>query len=174
MMVTTETTRFTREDYMKLPEGFPAQLIEGKLVREPSPTYGHQRTVGRLYQEICALVGDDRRVVLSPIDVFVDRYNVLQPDVCVLAAPLGREVLHVGIPVLVVEVLSPSTAFRDRRQKRRIYLEAGVVEVWIVDPVAETIEIHTRDGAREFGLDEAAASGCVPGVSLRARDVLRD
>ena len=41
-MVVTETTRFDRADYMRLPEGFPAQLIGGFLVRDPSPVTGHQ------------------------------------------------------------------------------------------------------------------------------------
>ena len=35
-------TFFTRRDYEALPEGFPAQLVDGFLVREPSPSYGHQ------------------------------------------------------------------------------------------------------------------------------------
>jgi Uma2 family endonuclease len=85
-------------------------------------------------------------VVLSPFDVFVDRYNVLQPDACILGAALPRDVPEIGIPVLVVEILFPSTAHRDRHKKRRVCLDAGVREVWIVDPEDETITIQTRDG----------------------------
>jgi Uma2 family endonuclease len=173
-MVTREMTRFTQADYMRLPEGFPAQLIEGELVREPAPSCDHQRTVAKLHLALCPLVGDDRRVVLSPIDVFVDRYNVLQPDVLVLKAPLDRSAPRVGIPVIVFEILSPSTSFRDRRQKRRIYLDAGVHEVWVVDPQDSSITIYSRGGSREFGLDETATSVALPGVSLTPRDVLRD
>ncbi len=173
-METMKTTRFTRDDYMRLPEGFPAQLIEGELIREPAPTYGHQRTVGKLYQALCRIVQDDRRVVLSPIDVFIDRYNVLQPDLLVLSAPLDRDAPEVGIPLVVFEVLSPSTAFRDRRQKRRLYLEAGVREVWIVDPETESITIHTRDGRREFGPEETARSAVVADLALEPVQVLRD
>jgi Uma2 family endonuclease len=173
-MVTMPATRFTRDDYMRLPEGFPAQLIEGELIREPGPTYGHQRTVGKLYQAMCAIVRDDRRVVLSPIDVFIDRYNVLQPDLLVLPAPLARDAEEVGIPLLVFEVLSPSTAFRDRRQKRRLYLEAGVREVWIIDPVAEAITIHTRDGRRGFGPKETARSEVIEELAIEPGRILRD
>jgi len=173
-MVTRETTRFTRDDYMLLPEGFPAQLIEGELVREPAPTFDHQQTVGKLYLLLCAQVGDERRVVLSPIDVFVDRHNVLQPDVLVLEAPLPRDVPEIGIPLIVFEVLSPSTAHRDRRQNRRIYLEAGVREVWIVDPRTETITVHTSAGSTHHGLEERAVSCAIRGVAIRPREVLRD
>jgi Uma2 family endonuclease len=173
-MKTMDKVLFTRDDYMKLPEGFPAQLIDGELIREPAPTYNHQRTVGKLHLLICRLMRDDRLVVLSPIDVFVDRYNVLQPDVLVLDAPLPRDVPEVGIPAIVVEVLSPSTAFRDRHTKRRIYLDAGVREVWLVDPVKETVEVHTREDSETYALDEPAVSPTVPGLSFRAREVLRD
>jgi Uma2 family endonuclease len=75
-------------------------------------------------------------------------------------------------PLLVVEVLSPSTAQRDRVVKRRIYLDAGVEEVWIVDLDAEKIEVYARGGASEFSLDETARSAAVPGFALSPRDAL--
>ncbi len=171
-MVTTEAARFTRDDYMRLPEGFPAQLIEGELIREPAPTYGHQRAVGRLHLALCRLIREEGRVVFSPIDVHIDRYNVLQPDLLVLAAPLPPSAPDVGIPLIVFEVLSPSTAFRDRRQKRRLYLEAGVKEVWIVDTVNETIVIHTRDGRRSYGPDECARSMVIEGLGIEVRQIM--
>ena len=44
-MDTTDTAKFTRADYMRLPEGFPAFLLRGELVREAAPTWGHQAFV---------------------------------------------------------------------------------------------------------------------------------
>jgi Uma2 family endonuclease len=168
-MVTT--TKFTRADYMRLPEGYPAELIDGMLVKTPSPSYGHQRMVGDLLVSLHGLVGRDR-VVASPIDVFLDEHNTLQPDVAVFRDAQRIDTPEVDIPLIVVEVLSPSTANRDRRVKREIYLRAGVEEVWIVDPVAETIEIYRPTGSERFTADEAAASRCVPGFSLTARALL--
>ena len=158
-MVTT--TKFTRTEYMALPEGFPAQLIEGGLVKSPSPSYGHQRLVLRLGRRLCQAVGEDR-VVIAPMDVFVDNHNIFQPDVLVTPKPLPRDVADVGIPCLVVEVLSPSTRLRDRRQKLGHYLEAGVAEVWFVDPATEWIEIVTLRGEARFRGGEEAASEIVP------------
>ena len=66
-----QTTKFTRQDYMALPEGFPAQLIRGQLVKEPAPTPWHQVLVVRLADMLRRLAGLDR-VLLSPIDLFVD------------------------------------------------------------------------------------------------------
>ncbi|MHC4858878.1 MAG: hypothetical protein ACYTDY_02170 [Planctomycetota bacterium] len=69
--MTRETRRFTQADYARLPEGFPVELIDGQLVKEPSPTYGHQRILGQIHVELYRFVGAGR-VVVSPIDLFVD------------------------------------------------------------------------------------------------------
>src|SRR5262245_5840405 len=79
-------TLFTRADYERLPEGFPAQLIEGELVRDPSPSYGHQRIATEFFRRFLDLVGS-RRVPLTPMDVGLDDHNGFQPDVVVRAVP---------------------------------------------------------------------------------------
>jgi Uma2 family endonuclease len=166
-MVITKETRFTRADYMRLPEGLRAELIGGDLVKEPSPTLWHQVLVGRIYRDLAALVGT-RRVVPAPIDIFVDDESVLQPDVAVLpeSAPARPDAPETPVPVLVVEVLSPSTRSRDRHRKPPIYFQAGVREVWIVDPDAKTAEILTPGGSVRFTSAEIPRSGAVPGLSL--------
>jgi Uma2 family endonuclease len=165
------TTRFTRADYMALPEGYPAELVRGSLVRTPAPRYGHQRAVGRLHRVLCGIVDPDR-VVMSPIDVFVDDLNVLQPDVAVLRDVPSRDAAEIGIPLLVVEVLSPSTERRDRESKRRVYLRAGVEEVWLVDPDRETIDVWRKEGVESFAPDEVAASRTIAGFSISGRSLL--
>jgi len=165
-MVSATEAKFTRADYMLLPEGFRAELLDGVLVKEPAPTGWHQVIVGEIHMLLRDLVGS-RRVVESPIDVFVDDFNVLQPDVLVLseADPIAPGDAQVAIPVLVVEVLSASTASRDRDQKVGIYLRAGVEEVWLVDPVGESVEIHTASGVEGCGIDGAPVSRVVAGFA---------
>lgn len=166
------TEKFTHRDYMQLPEGFPAELIDGEFVREPAPTRWHQGVVLEIAIRLQAIAGRGR-VVVSPVDVFVDDWNVLQPDVLVSrpedaaapGSPAG------AVPILAVEVLSPSTARRDREAKTAIYLRAGVREVWLVDPDAGTVEVHTPPEVRRFARDERAASEAVPGFSLAWRDL---
>lgn len=97
---------FTRRDYDRLPEGFPAQLVNGWLVKEPSPTYGHQWIALRLYRWLVALAGETL-VVAAPIDVGVDDRNVFQPDVVVLHRVPRLDRSDVGIPRLAVEILAP-------------------------------------------------------------------
>lgn len=164
-------TRFTLREWKTLPEGFPAQLFDGQLVCEPSPTYRHQDLVTQLLLLLVPVFGR-RHVVVSPTDVVLDDTNVLQPDVAVLRRLPPEDSHDVGIPHLVFEVLSPSTAERDRDVKTKKFLDAGVAEVWLVDPETETLEIRAGGaGARRFAGDERARSYACPGLSLTARDV---
>lgn len=164
---------FTLRDWNALPEGFPAQLLDGMLVKEPSPTYGHQDLVVEIL--LCLRAHLDRGcVVVAPADVVLDDRNVLQPDVCVLRDAPPRDSHDIGIPILVFEVLSPATALRDRTVKTRKYLDAGVEEVWLVDPDRCQVEIRTRAGSRVLGSDRVARSQAVPAVGLDLGDLFGD
>lgn len=167
----TMTTAYTRTHYEQLPTGFPAQLVEGQLVREPAPTFGHQRVALAIAGQLKRLVGA-RRVAIAPVDVAVDEWNVYQPDVVVFREPMDDEAsgLDAGVPLLVVEVLSPSTAERDRRVKRTRLLDVGVEEVWLVDRAGGTIEVYDlrryRDLPRRAFGTGAIASDALAGFEL--------
>lgn len=156
---------FTRALYDQLPEGFPAQLIEGELVKEPAPTYGHMRFGSRIHQKLVPLVGPDR-ALMSPVDVGVDDFNVYQPDLVVLREPADDKKSDVGIPLIAIEVLSPSTQHYDRDVKRHRLLAAGVREVWLVSAGTRTIECWTADGVRETQGSSELASRALPGFAL--------
>lgn len=147
----TMSASYTRAHYELLPEGFPAQLVEGQLVQEPAPTFGHQRLALGIAEALKRIVGA-RRTAIAPIDIAVDEYNVFQPDVVVFRAPVEDDErgLDAEVPLLVVEVLSPSTASRDRTVKRTRLLDAGVEEVWLVDAANATIEVYDRHRYRDL------------------------
>ena len=161
---------FTLHDWERLPEGFPAQLIEGQLVKEPSPTYGHQRTGARIRHALATLVGPDR-VPDTPADVLVDDQNVYQPDIVVLARPVDDATPFVGVPLLAVEVLSPSTRRRDRSVKAGRLLGLGVGEVWLVDPDARAIEVRASAYVLRAGPGETVTSRILPAFALDADDL---
>ncbi len=161
---------FTRADWERLPQGFPAQLIEGQLVKEPSPTYGHQRLAARIRHALLTLVGPDR-VPDTPADVAIDDESVFQPDVVVLAGPADDDSPYVGVPLLAIEVLSPSTQRRDRDIKAGRLLEIGVAEVWLVDPAKRTIEVRTAGDRLLARAGDEAASQVLPGFTLTVDDL---
>ncbi len=164
--------RFTRKEYDLLPEGFPAQLVRGMLVRDPAPTYGHAYFTSRLWAALHAIVGS-ARAITAPADVAIDEHNVFQPDVLVLRAIPPLDHRDVGIPLLAIEVLSPSTARRDREVKRRRLLAAGTAEVWIVDPVTETVEVYDAEGMRSARADTAIASKALPAFVVVPSELFR-
>ena len=159
---------FTRADFDRLPEGFPAQLVNGWLVKDAARTYGHQGVAFRLCRQLCEIVGE-ARVFLAPIDVPIDDRNVYQPDVIVHRQAVSWARRHAAIPLLAIEVLSPTTARRDRARKTPRLLKAGVEEVWLVDPETGTVEVVDHDGRRVSSGDEPIASRAVPGFSVIPR-----
>ena len=172
-MPATDTIKFTRADYMRLPEGFPAFLLEGDLVREPAPTFGHQAVVGELHLRLEAVA--PRRVLMSPVDVVIDDWNVLQPDLLVFRPGVraGFDTPAEEIPLVVFEVLSPTTSRRDREQKTQIYLRAGIAEVWLVDPATRSIDLVTGGGTRHHDAEDVAESVVLPGLRLSWAEIER-
>lgn len=76
--------------------------------------------------------------------------NDYEPDITFFgltkARLTGPDTLKFPIPDLIVEVLSPSTEARDRGIKFQDYALHGVAEYWIIDPVAESVELHRLAG----------------------------
>ena len=135
---------WTVDDYLQLEEGLLAQLIDGQLVMSPAPTPKHQLVSGNLY----SILKEQLKGIIfySPIDLYLDNENVLQPDL-VFVSNRNKEIITdrgiEGVPDLVIEVISPSNSFIDRNTKRKKYLALGVTEYWIIDPNNETLEIYT-------------------------------
>ncbi len=130
----------TVEDYMALPaDGKRYELLEGELVVVPSPNTAHQRIVGNLYLLLRQHVQRNAlgEVFTAPYDIVLGHRVVAQPDLVFVSQENAEIILpaHVrGVPDLVVEVVSPSSAKRDLLQKRRIYARYGVPNYWVVDP----------------------------------------
>ena len=147
--------KFTYEDYQHTPEDQRFELLDGELTMVPAPNLRHQRIGTRLGALLHAFVQerDLGEVFHAPCDVVLSNTDVVQPDllfVCEERAHLllgGDNVL--GAPDLVVEILSPSTAGRDRTLKRALYAKHGVKEYWLVDPDARTVTV-LRLGAGDF------------------------
>ena len=176
--------RLTVESYLGSEEtNRPQELAFGVLREPPAPGFNHQIVVGSLHIRLAAHVRDQRagRVVLSPIDVILDRDRalVVQPDLVFVST----ERLHIceraiwGAPDLVVEVLSTSNRRHDRTVKVEWYRQYGVRECWLVDPVAQTIEVvdfSERGGSRLFDGDKPILSRVLPHLQLTAETVFSE
>jgi len=129
-------------------DGKRYELIRGELFVTPSPTTVHQRISKRLLALLMAYfegrsIGE---VFHAPTDVILTDRDIFVPDLLVVRDP--SHISKRGIekpPLLVVEILSPSTGRRDRGTKARRYAELGVGHYWIVDPEEKRIECYRLD-----------------------------
>ena len=165
MVALTRASPFTYEDLQGMPDdGHRHELLDGMLIVTPSPGTAHQVCVGALYM----LLHQHRRpgdiVMIGPFDYVTSDVTVLVPDVIVARRQdLGTANLA-ATPLLVVEVLSPSTRRFDATAKRSAYEEAGVPAYWIVDPngpsmtVLELADGRYQEMATVAGEDSYTAS----------------
>jgi Uma2 family endonuclease len=162
---------------MMLEEGAPFQLINYDLVMSPSPNPGHQDISFKLALTVGIFLNsknDKGFVVSAPMDVKFDDGNVLQPDLLYITAERKPEIVKdriVGAPDLVIEILSPSNAYYDLRQKKDIYEKYGVKEYIIVDPVQQNADLYAlKDGAyylhQKAQKTESLNSLLLPGLSF--------
>jgi Uma2 family endonuclease len=152
-MLTAEKKKYTVEDYMMLEEGAPFQLINYDLIMSPSPIPLHQQIVFALSEVIVLYnikIGRKGQWMYAPADVKFDEGNILQPDILYIAEERKSELIKErieGAPDLVMEILSPSTAYYDLRQKKNIYEKYGVKEYVIIDPIEQSAELYAlKDG----------------------------
>ena len=174
--------RLSYADLELLPEdGRRYELYDGEVFVVPAPIARHQLVqhyIAEMLMVYARAAGGF--AVGSPIDIVFSDYDVLQPDVVFFSAArrhlidLDRVIRNA--PDLCVEVLSPSTAATDRGKKMQMFARYGVGEYWIVDPSAETIEIHGLSGQTyelraTFSGDMPVTSRTLPDHSFRANSV---
>jgi Uma2 family endonuclease len=163
---TKPTKKLTYQDYLDIPEepGYRFEILDGILIKEPSPSVMHQRAsrkLQRILEDYFEEVDPEGEVFDAPLDVTPLDFNVVQPDLFYVSGEqklIVKEARIDGQPALVVEIMSPSSARKDRLQKMRIYQKAQVQHYWLLDPQEKTLECFAwRDGVYALvasGMDE--------------------
>lgn len=172
---------YTYKDYEKLPEGAPYQLIGGELVMTPSPVPYHQDILGKLFYTLKKFVEENAfgRVYIAPLDVYFTETDTYQPDIIFISKDrlsiIGEKKIE-GPPDLIIEILSPATAYYDLRLKKDVYEQSGVKEYWIVDPIQKTMEIFVNKASRFEPVSSARREGEVnseilKGLSMSLKEI---
>ncbi len=176
---------WTYEEFMALPEGGPVryEIIDGELCMTPSPVTRHQKISKNLLFEIERFLRTNPlgEIFAAPVDVVFSQEppQVVVPDLVFVAAEhlsLITEKNLQGVPDLLVEILSPTTATIDRRVKHALYERVGVPEYWIVDPERNSVQVFRLSGGRyapalEFGLGDRLETPLLPGLSIPLSNV---
>ncbi|WP_207387022.1 Uma2 family endonuclease [Frankia sp. Cppng1_Ct_nod] len=144
---------FTVEDLAGMPDdGRRYELVDGVLLVSPAPRWEHQRACLELAIAFTNACPADLVAFAPTPDVRRGERTSVQPDVCVVRrADLVRGQGYLAVPVLAVEVLSPSSVGVDRLLKRDVYARLGVPHYWIVDADKPSITtLALRDGESEY------------------------
>lgn len=147
----TGSGRVTYEQFMELTENSEQrfELIDGVIYNLAAPSFKHQVAVRELLVTFYNwFKGKSCTPLAAPFDITLhkaaDNICVVQPDIVAICDKEKRndKDRYLGVPTLAVEVLSPSTRSKDMVKKLDLYMECGVKEYWVVDPMNETIAVY--------------------------------
>jgi Uma2 family endonuclease len=143
--------RISFNEYLKIKESSEELLeyIDGIVYMAPSPSTKHQRISARLQGELFSfLKGKECEVFSAPFDVLLKKEDIegeklVIPDLSVICDKEGfTDTKYIGVPTLIIEILSPSNQAHDLVRKLNIYMDYGVKEYWIVNPMLNTISLY--------------------------------
>ncbi|MBR1397893.1 MAG: Uma2 family endonuclease [Selenomonadaceae bacterium] len=128
-----------REDY---------EIINGKVYMMARPGIRHDRIQGNIRRAFDNYLKGKTCQAFGEVDVFLSDDDNFIPDAMIVCNPdIVEEKGIYGVPDLVVEILSKSTAVKDKMDKFIAYEKYGVKEYWIVDPFIKSVEVyHLVDG----------------------------
>ena len=182
------TRRLTYRDFVRFPDdGRRHELIDGKHYVTPAQTIRHERLYFRLVKALmdyleAHAIGE---LLGSRTDCVMSFFDVVEPDLLLVTNDQANIVTKRnirGAPALTIEINSPSTRRRDRRQKRDRYAREGVLEYWIIDPDANTITVFRRTPQDESPIvatleataDEILTTPLLPGFELKLPHYFRE
>lgn len=159
-------------------DGRRHEIIDGDHYVNPAPSTYHQTVSRRLQHQLYTQIELTGRGVVydAPVDVQLTDHDIVQPDLVVVLTSRMQMITPTkikGVPDLLVEILSPSTASNDATLKKQLYERVGVAEYWIVDPDNHTVEqLVLADGRYERRpAADAIPLSILEGVAVRLADV---
>ena len=145
MSMVARAKRWTLDELHRLPDdGNKYELVFGELFVTPPPSEEHETILVRLTSMLVPYVNAHRLGgVFHARSVVRFEGSEAEPDLFVRAIrpKPERDWEDAPAPLLVVEVLSPSTRRRDLASKRELYLSVGAAEYWVIDPIARNVRV---------------------------------
>ncbi len=170
---------FTWDNYREWPDDERWEIIGGEaFAMSPAPLVRHQRIQQELGRQLSNhFIDKECEVFPAPIDVKLSDEDIVQPDLLVVCDKNKIKRTHIeGAPTLVIEIISPSTAFYDRSCKLSLYAASGVEEVWLVTPYPHAVEVFVLDGesyrfASVYGKEHKLKSICFPELEIELEKI---
>lgn len=147
------------EEYFQIRETSDALLeyIDGYIYMSPSPSTKHQRISRKLVAKFDDYLEDSScELFHAPYDIELkndeaEGSKIVIPDISIICDQSGfTDARYVGVPNLIVEILSKSNQSHDLITKLNIYMNYGVKEYWIVNPMLDTITVYTLNDEKMY------------------------
>lgn len=147
------------EEFYQLRESTEQRLeyINGVALMSPSPSTKHQRISGRMYVLLFHFFEKTNcEVFHAPFDIElkkegIEETNIVIPDLSVICDKSGlTEQKYIGVPPLIVEILSPSNQAHDLVVKLNLYMRYGVQEYWIINPMLDSVQVYALNGQGQY------------------------
>lgn len=177
-MELAQNTYISLEEYLKMREESDSILeyIDGVVYMAPSPSTKHQRISSKLQIKMgMYLQGNTCEVFSAPYDIElkkegIDGTKIVIPDLSIICDKSGfTESKYIGVPSLIVEILSPSNQSHDLITKLNLYMKYGVQEYWIINPMLESITVYTLNNEGMYEqLDMKTSIGIVKSKVLES------
>jgi Uma2 family endonuclease len=149
-------TKLTYRDYVLFPaDGHRHEIIDGRHYMNAAPNPRHQAVSRHIQFQLYEAI--ERKglgeVINAPVDVQFFDCDVVQPDLVVVLKGNGivSKTRIVGVPDLVIEILSPPTRELDLRLKKQLYDQSGVPEYWIVAPQKCSVHQYRLNSSGRYG-----------------------
>ena len=172
---------YTADMVRALPDdGKRYETVHGELLVTPAPRAWHQEVLQRLNRRLVDFLAESAvgHLFLSPADISWSHDTLVQPDLFVVDLEEARtmEWTEMQTLLLVIEVLSPTTARYDRFTKRRLYQEVHIPAYWIVDPDTRSVEVWTPQDELPLVERERAVwrpTGAADGLTVNLEELFR-
>lgn len=192
-MSISQSNKITLDEFYKFKENSDLLLeyIDGIVYMTPSPSTKHQRISGRLHAQLFNfLEGKECEVFHAPFDIELwkeevqgntpTERQVVIPDLTVICdrSKLGEN-KYTGVPELIIEILSPSNQAHDLVFKLNLYMQYGVKEYWIINPMLKIVQIYRLDDKGQYQQVDVlkekglAHSERLTGFSVSLKDLFR-
>ena len=149
-------------EQMEKEEHLTYELIDGVVMMSPRPAKTHQNISGNLYFEMRNALKHTNCKPLQEVDLALN-HDIMVPDIMVLCNDNMQGTRQTTPPLIVVEIVSPSSSGRDYMLKRLKYQQLGIEEYWIVSPEEKCIwVIHYAEQAERHYCDGEAKSAVLP------------
>ena len=180
-MALVQQKLYTEEDYYNLPEDVRAELIDGQFYYMAAPSRMHQEILSALHATIYNYIrtnGGSCKVYPAPFAVKLskDKDNIIEPDISVICNPNKlTDKGCTGAPDWIIEIISPSNPGHDYVRKLNLYMNAGVREYWIVNPMKSTVTVYDFEhekGTNQYIFDDTIPVCIYEDLNINIADLL--